>query len=64
MNIRYTPDPIADFNEWDYEQEKWLRSRPLCDICDEHIQGEGMYIINDLKICTDCMKQSFTYIED
>ena len=33
-------DPLDDFTRWEHEQEEWLKSRPKCDHCGQHIQDE------------------------
>lgn len=52
----YTDDPIADFNRHCDEQEEWLQSRPVCSECDEPIQDEHCYEINDELVCEECLK--------
>lgn len=60
----WTDNPIADFNRYCDEQERWLKSRPKCDYCEEHIQDEAYYEINDEKICKHCMNGYFLkYVE-
>lgn len=51
----YTNDPLADFEQWDREQNKWLEQRPVCADCDQHIQDDRAYYINGEWICMDCM---------
>lgn len=53
---RYTDDPIADFNDHDASVSKWLSSRPICDMCGEHIQDDYLFEINGELICEDCLK--------
>lgn len=55
----FTDDPISDFHEYDAECEDWLYSRPICDICDEHIQDDFYFEINGEKICECCMNENF-----
>lgn len=38
----------------DREQEKWLDSLPVCDICGEPIQQEKAIYYNDQWVCRDC----------
>ena len=59
-----TDDPIADFNRHDYEQERWLESRPTCSECGEPIITETAYRFNDELICEDCMYEHRIYIEE
>lgn len=53
-----TDDPIADFTRHDAEQSRWLKKRPVCSECGEHIQDEHCYEINDELICEECLEQN------
>ena len=53
--MRWTDDPIADFEQWDREQNEWLEKRPICADCDEPIQDDRAYYINGEYICMNCM---------
>lgn len=55
----YTDDPIADFHRHDAEQQAALEKCPKCSMCDEHIQDEHFYEINDEVICEECLNQNF-----
>ena len=59
-----TDDPIADFNRHDYEQERWLESRPTCYECGEAITEEYAYMIDSNYICHECMEEHRIYIEE
>ena len=54
-----TDDPVADFERHEHRQQKWLDSRPVCDICDEPIQDDHYYLINSDNICPNCMETYF-----
>lgn len=41
MSFR-TGDPEVDFARREHEQEEWLKSRPKCAYCHEHIQDERL----------------------
>lgn len=43
--------------EHDAEQEKWLRSRPKCEWCKEHIQDEKAIEIDGCIIHEDCIEE-------
>ena len=43
-----------EFDRREREQEEWLNSRPVCDMCGDHIQDEGYYAIDGYNICEDC----------
>lgn len=39
----------------DREQEKRLQSRPVCDVCGEHIQDEYLFEIGSDYVCEECL---------
>ena len=41
-----TNDPEADFARREREQEEWLRKRPKCARCHEHIQDERLMVMD------------------
>lgn len=55
----YTDDPVKDHDRYQEEQDKQLQKLPKCSICDEHIQGDYFYEINDEVICEGCIKDNF-----
>ena len=55
--MSFTNDPVADFERYDAEQERELQKLPICSECDEPIQEEHCYEINDELICPDCMEK-------
>lgn len=55
MGIFRTGDPLTDFARREAEQEAWLKKRPVCADCEQHIQEEWAYYINGEWICEDCM---------
>ena len=57
--MRWTDDPIADFDQWDREQNEWLEKRPICADCDEPIQDDHYFDINGEAICPDCMEGNY-----
>ena len=61
--MMWTDDPVYDASMYDAEQEKILEQLPLCDECNERIQGEGYYEINGRNICPDCMQDHWRWIE-
>ena len=64
MPYFYSDDPIADFCRHDAEQNMWLSKRPICADCDQHIQDERAYHINDVFLCEDCMSAYLVNVED
>jgi hypothetical protein len=55
----YTDDPAADYDRYSEEQDKQLQKYPQCSICDNHIQDEFLYLINDEFVCEECLKDEF-----
>ena len=48
------------YDQWlryDDEKEQRLAERPVCVECDEHIQDDFCYEINDELICPTCMEE-------
>lgn len=58
-----TDDPIADFHRHDREQQKWLDSLPVCDICDDPIQDEKYFHKDGENICLACLEQFMKHNE-
>ena len=56
--MAWTDDPIADFHRHEQEREDWLRKRPVCCECDQHIQGERLCEFEGETICLDCLKEN------
>lgn len=54
-----TDNPHADFDRWDAEQTAALEKMPVCSYCDNHIQDDFLYEINDEVICEECIKDNF-----
>ena len=59
MSFFYTGDPHRDFDLHEAEKERWLKSRPKCSICKEHIQEEHCYEIDGKRICPECLEENF-----
>lgn len=55
----FTDDPVADFARHDAEQQKELDKLPRCDYCDEPIQDDFYFLINDEVICESCLNRFF-----
>lgn len=56
MKTMYSDDPLMDFEAWEAEEHDRLEERPVCSQCDEPIQEDFAYRINDELICEDCME--------
>ena len=54
-----TDDPLADFARYDAEREAEYERLPKCVYCDQHIQDEYLYDINDELICKGCLDEHF-----
>lgn len=53
---------IDNYDLWeahDAKQERWLAELPVCDVCDNPIQDEHLYLINDEFICPECLERDF-----
>lgn len=59
MSFFYSDDPIRDFERWDEEQNKWLKSRPKCAHCDHEIQGERLFNIHGELFHIACADEAF-----
>lgn len=54
--MRYTDDPLRDFEHYDQEQANEYRQLPFCDECDERIEDDFLYEFNDTLICEKCIE--------
>ena len=45
------------------EQEKWLEARPVCDVCEEHIQEDHCFNIGGTRICPNCLELFVEWID-
>lgn len=52
-----TDDPVADFGRYDDEQQRQLEKLPKCAYCNEPIQDDKCYLINDELICPECLER-------
>ena len=55
-----TDDPLSDYDRYEAECEAWLKSRPVCVKCREHIQDQYAYLTENGWICDDCADESCT----
>lgn len=49
-----TADPVLDAERYAEEQERWLRSRPVCCKCKEHIQEPEAVKFKEKYYCEEC----------
>ncbi len=59
MSFYYSDDPIRDYDRYDTYRERELKKRPRCSDCDNPIQDDYCYVINDEPICEDCLKSNY-----
>lgn len=49
------------------QQDRWLKSRPICSICGEHIQDESMLHFRfkgfDIQMCDTCISDNKEFID-
>ena len=55
----WTDDPVADYDRHDTQLERELESLPRCSECDNPIQDDYLYCINDELICEKCLKDNY-----
>lgn len=56
-------NPLRDFWNYTSDREEELKKRPVCDQCDEHIQDDYYYIINNETFCPNCMEWHKRWID-
>lgn len=54
-----TDDPVADYLRYDRERERERDMLPRCSVCNEPIEDETCYEINDELICEGCLEAHF-----
>lgn len=57
-------DPEADFARREQEQEEWLKSRPVCTHCRQHIQDEKLASIEGECYHIKCVEEVFVMDTD
>lgn len=57
--MMWTNDPISDAGRYAAEQEREMEKLPRCEYCDEPIDGDFYYEINDEVICQNCLNSHF-----
>ena len=60
----YTDDPGRDAYMHDMAAEAWLNTRPICQMCGEHIQEDKAVLIRGTYICLNCIDDNTLYLED
>lgn len=64
----FSDDPLRDFERHDAEQQQELDRLPVCSECDNPIQTDKLFLINDEFICPECLidnyrKDTCDYVE-
>jgi formylmethanofuran dehydrogenase subunit E len=59
MSRYYSDNPLSDFHRYDADIEREREKLPKCSECDNPIQDEHCYLINDEPICEDCLKSHY-----
>lgn len=62
--MSWTGDPLRDFDIHEARQEAALNKRPRCAYCDEPIQDEHCYVINDEPVCEECLNEHYRYLTE
>lgn len=53
------PDNYSQWESYDREQTQQLERQPRCSICEQHIQEDFLYVINDEPVCEECLERDF-----
>lgn len=53
------PDNYSQWEDHERQQEARMKKRPVCSYCEEHIQHDHFFLVNDEAICPDCMESYF-----
>ena len=54
-----TPELYDLWARYDDEKERELAKLPICADCDQPIQDDYYYLINDECICPDCLESGY-----
>ena len=54
----YIPDYVCEWEEHDRQKEEALNKLPKCCECNEHIQDDYCFEINDEIICERCLVEN------
>ena len=55
----FTGDPAADYERYCDEQERLQQEQPICEICNDSIEDEYCFEVNDAIICEECLNKWF-----
>ena len=62
--MTYTDNPVADFERYDAQRQRELDKLPRCSYCDEPIQDDFCFEINDELICESCLNEHHRKLVD
>lgn len=62
--MSYIPDAYDQWAAHDAEQEEALELLPKCSHCDEPIQEDTCFVVNDEPICENCMEMFRVFTTD
>ena len=57
--MQYTDDAIADFEAYDFQQQKELERLPCCEICSDKIQDSFAFHVYGCWYHKDCFESEF-----
>lgn len=57
--VFWTDDPVADAYAYDRECQENLNKYPKCYHCEKPITDEHFYMINDEKVCEECLNDLY-----
>lgn len=55
---------LNEFDRIDRENGRWLRTRPICSICDQPIQETYALKLDGKWICHRCVEDNTEWIEE
>jgi len=59
MSYGRIADPVADYAAYSAHQQAELNKLPRCSHCDEPIQDDFCFEINDELICESCLNDNY-----
>lgn len=63
MSWIVTADSVRDAAIKDAQDDAWLRTRPICEICGEYIQEDtAFHLADDEWICLKCVRENTCFI--
>lgn len=55
----YVPDNYDQWKQHEAQQQRQLDRLPVCSHCEEPIQSEHLFLINDEFICLECLVENY-----